>query len=211
MPLSSTTGDVAAAVSAWSGMNDSERAAVFRSFNRADRERLFLDLRASEQSQLLLSMPPHERFTYFRVLAPDDAADVIQESPIEERPGLLDLLDEKAHAEVSALLAFGEDSAGGLMNARFARLRPEMTVDEAITYLRLQGRSMETIYYAYVLDSSQRLLGVVSVRELFTASGRSRVSEVMTREVVSVHPDTDQESVARTFASHGLMAVPVVD
>ncbi len=211
MTLSNTTDSVAAAISAWPGLNDAERAATFRGFNRLDRERLFLELRAAEQAQLLLAMPRHERFTYFRVLAPDDAADVIQESDAEERPGLLDLLDDKARAEVSALLAFGEDSAGGLMNARFARLRPEMTVDEAITYLRLQGRNMETIYYAYVLDPGQALLGVVSLRELFTANGRSRVADVMSRDIVSVHPDTDQESVARTFSAHSLMAVPVVD
>jgi magnesium transporter len=211
MPLSNRADNVADAVNAWSRLSDSERAATFRSFNRADRESLFLELRASEQAQLLRSMPPHERFTYFRVLAPDDAADVIQEADAEERAGLLELLDDGTRAEVNALLAFGEDRAGGLMNARFARLRPDMTVDEAIAYLRLQGRNMETIYYAYVLDGTQRLLGVVSLRDLFTANGRSPVSAVMVQDVVSVHPDMDQESVARIFAAHDLAAVPVVD
>jgi magnesium transporter len=109
------------------------------------------------------------------------------------------------------LLAYAEDEAGGLMNPRFARLRPDMTVDEAISYLRLQGRTMETIYYAYVLDAAQRLMGVVSFRDLFTANGRTPVSELMNTKVISVREDTDQEEVARLFASEDLPAIPVVD
>ena len=73
---------------------------------------------------------------------------MIQSAPPEERDRLLGLLDDIARAEVPALLAYAEDEAGGLMSPRFARLRPDMTVDEAISYLRLQGRNMETIYYA---------------------------------------------------------------
>ena len=72
---------------------------------------------------------------------------------------------------MSALLAYAEDEAGGLMNPRFARVRPDMTVDEAISYLRRQARqTLETFYYVYVLDEQQRLLGVVSFRELFSAN-----------------------------------------
>jgi magnesium transporter len=98
------------------------------------------------------------------------------------------------------------------MNPRFARLRPEMTADEAVTYLRRQTRqSVEMTYYAYVLDSSQRLLGVVSFRELMAAPGDLHVSEVMKTEVQSVDADADQEVVARLFRSTGLMAIPVVD
>jgi len=73
------------------------------------------------------------------------------------------------------------------MNPRFARLRPEMTVDEAVTYLRgRRGSRLEMTYYAYVLDSQQRLLGVVSFRELISARGDRRISEVMKTEVRTV-------------------------
>ena len=69
-----------------------------------------------------------------------------------------------------ALLAYAEDEAGGLMSPRYVRLRPDMSVDEAISYLRRAARErVETIYYVYVLDAEQRLLGVVSFRELFAA------------------------------------------
>lgn len=210
--MSQTTSDpVAAAISNWPSLSGAEQAQLFRSFKRDAREELFLGLGAQDQAALLLSMAPHERFTYFRVLPPDDAADVIQEAPAASRTSLLDLLDDVSRAEVSALLAYAEDDAGGLMNPRFARLRPDMTVDEAISYLRLQGRSMETVYYAYVLDSEQRLLGVVSFRGLFTSNGRTRIGDMMNTKLVFVQDDTDQEEVARLFAAEDLSAIPVLD
>jgi Mg/Co/Ni transporter MgtE len=99
---------------------------------------------------------------------------------------------------------YAEDDAGGLMNPRFARLRPEMSIDEAISYLRKQTREkVETVYYAYVLDAQQRLLGVVSLRQLFQAAPARRVEEVMRRDVVTVREDTDQESVGRLFCEQG--------
>jgi len=87
-----------------------------------------------------------------------------------------------------------------------------MSVGEAIRYLRQQANAgVETIYYAYVLDSAQRLLGVVSFRDLFGAKDSCPLSEVMRTEYVSVAPDTDQETVAQLIARHDLVAVPVVD
>src|SRR4029077_1423158 len=108
-----------------------------------------------------------ERRGWMRLLAPDDAADLIPQKPERARGMFLDLLDNATRSEVTALLAYKEDAAGGLMSPRFARLRPDITADEAIGYLRRQAGQLETIYYAYALDSEQRLLGVVSFRDLF--------------------------------------------
>src|SRR5207253_4479324 len=109
-----------------------------------------------------------------------------QAAPEGEREGLLALLDEPTRKEVAALLAYAEDDAGGLMNPRYARLRPDMSVDEAITYLRRQARErLETIYYMYVLDAEQRLLGVVSFRDLFAAPPEKKVRDIMHTEVVT--------------------------
>src|SRR5205814_10319530 len=108
-----------------------------------------------------------------------DAADLIQELP-EEREKMLGLLDDQTRREVAALLAYKEDQAGGLMNPRFARLRADMSVDEAVTYLRRQTREkVEMPYYAYVLDTDQKLQGVVSFRELLSARGDQHIREVM--------------------------------
>jgi magnesium transporter len=99
------------------------------------------------------------------------------------------------------------------MNPRFARIRPDATVDEAISYLRRQARdrNAEAIYYAYVLDDAQKLLGVASFRDLFAAPPEKRVRDVMKADVVSVSDDMDQEAVSRVFAEQDLQAIPVVD
>jgi magnesium transporter len=147
-----------------------------------------------------------------RLLAPDDAADAVQAAPEEERDGLLALLDDSARKEVTALLAYAEDQAGGLMSPRFARVRPDMTADEAISYLHKQARErVETIYYVYVLDAQQRLVGVVSFRQLFEAPGSMKVRDLMQTEVVTVSEQMDQEDVGLLFAKHSLLAIPVVD
>src|SRR5262249_49340713 len=122
------------------------------------------------------------------------------------------MLDEPTRKEVSALLAYAEDEAGGLMSPRYARVRPTVTVDEAISYLRKQAREkLETLYYAYVIDAEQRLVGVVSFRDLFAAPPSKTVSDVMSTDLVTVSPDTDQEEVSRRMAEYDLLAIPVVD
>jgi magnesium transporter len=98
------------------------------------------------------------------------------------------------------------------MSPRFARVRPDMTADEAISYLHKQARErVETIYYVYVLDAQQRLVGVVSFRQLFEAPGSMKVRDLMQTEVVTVSEQMDQEDVGLLFAKHSLLAIPVVD
>jgi magnesium transporter len=163
---------------AWPLLVPGERLEAFRLLAQADADDFFLSLSARDQVELLFALPERERRLWMRLLAPDDAADVIQEVPQEARPGLLALLDEVSRAEVSALLDYAEDEAGGLMNPRYARLRPDMYVDEAIGYLRRQARErIATIYYVYVLDEQQRLVGIISFRELFATSGDKKVQD----------------------------------
>ncbi len=196
---------------AWPALSTAERAEGLRLLPRHTAEDLFFSLSPREQGQLFLALPQSEQRSWIRSLAPDDAADLIQDLP-QERERLLGLLDDQTRREVQALLAYKEDQAGGLMSPRFARLRAEMSVDEAVTYLRRQTReSVEMPYYAYVLDADQRLQGVVSFRELLSARGDQRVREVMHTEVRTVNDTMDQEAVSRVFRATGLMAVPVVD
>jgi magnesium transporter len=197
---------------AWPALSIEERAEGFRLLSSVEAEDLFLGLTAHDQAELLLALPAGERQLWIRQLAPDDAADFVQEAPEAERDRLLALIDAETRREVTALLAYAEDEAGGLMSPRYARLRPEMRVDEAISYLRRQARErLETIYYIYVLDADQRLIGVISFRELFAAPPDKTVRDVMRVDVVTVPYDMDQEAVAQTIAEHDLMAVPVLD
>jgi magnesium transporter len=197
---------------AWPVLGPDERVEMFAELTRDEAEEFFLTLTARAQAIIIRSCPLGERRLWMRLLPPDDAADVLQEVEVEEREEWLGLLDTSVQREVRALLAWQEDEAGGLMSPRFARVRPEMTVEEALRYLRRQVRErLETVYYAYALDPQQQLLGVISLRQLFAADGDARVSEIMEREVVTVPPDMDQEAVAHVIAQHDLLAVPVVD
>jgi magnesium transporter len=149
---------------------------------------------------------------WVRLLPLDDAADFVQAAPVEERGGLLALLGDAARREVTALMAYSEDVAGGLMNPRFMRLRPDLTVDEAISYLRKQGVDASLpILYGYVLDAEQHLLGVVPTHKLFSSQPVQTVRDVMKTNPVAVTDDADQEVVGQLFRDHGLFAVPVVD
>jgi magnesium transporter len=197
---------------AWQVLSLEERLEGLKLLPHAEAEDLLLGLAARDQADLILAMEPAERRSWIRLLPPDDAADVVQEAPESEREGLLALLDDPTRQEVAALLAYAEDDAGGLMNPRYARLRPEMRVDEAITYLRRQARErLETIYYMYVLDAEQRLLGVVTFRELFAASPDKTVRDIMHTEVVTADEEMDQEALSRLFQEHGFLAIPVID
>ena len=196
----------------WSLFDSEERSAAFHLLPRLVAEDFFLELPAADRAQLVLALPPSERRSWLRLLAPDDAADLLQAVPPEERPGLIALLDEVTQKDVAGLLAFAEDHAGGLMNPRYARVRPDMSVDEAVVYLRKIAREhLGTFYYAYVLDQESLLLGVVSLRELFIAPSDKKVRDVMQTDLVKADETMDQEALGRLFAQHNLVAIPIVD
>ncbi len=199
-------------LAAWPVLAADDRRRAFALLPRPEAEDLFLALPTRDQAELILALPIAERRSWIRLLPPDDAADLIQHVPKEEREVLLSLLDDVTRSQVSGLLAYAEDAAGGLMNPHYARLRPDMTVTEAITYLRkYAAEHRDTTYYAYVLDDEQRLLGVLSFRELFAAGPNQRVADCMRTDVVSITEDQDQEAVSRLFQQHHLLALPVVD
>lgn len=196
----------------WSALSPDERREKFMELPRTEAEELFLSLHTHDQGELISEATALEKRSWIRLLAPDDIADLIQELGNDSKDDLLSLLDPQTKREVIALLAYAEDAAGGLMSSRFVRLRPDMSVDEAISYLRIQAKThVETIYYAYVLDSDQKLLGVVSFRELFSASPGVKIEGIMHTDIIKVPPEMDQEHIGRIFSQQELMAVPVVD
>lgn len=196
----------------WAELDLANRKERFFRLSRIDAEDLFLSFGPNEQIELVGDLPSVEKRSWVRLLALDDAADFIQKFETENRQEVLMLLDEVSRQEVMGLMAYAEDEAGGVMNPRYFRLRPEMSVEEAIRYLRAQARTpVETIYYAYVLDYDQKLQGVVSFRELLLARPDKRVKEIMKDDLVSVPEEMDREQVSALFSSHQYMALPVVD
>jgi len=205
------TNELQASLETWHTLAPEERVETFKQLPYVDKDDFFLALSARDQSELIRSLPQNERRIWMRLLPPDDATDVIQETPEEERGSLLALLDDYTRREVVALLAYAEDNAGGLMSPRFARLRPDMTVDEAVTYLRRQAEQVETIHYAYVLDSDQHLLGVVPLRRLMSAPRGQSVREIMRTDFIAASEELDQEALAKLFSEEHLFAIPIVD
>jgi magnesium transporter len=210
--MTTTTVSTEELLEAWRLLSPEERVESFGFLSQEDAQDFFLEMRPADQLMIIRRSPPVIRRSWLRLLAPDDAADLLQEAEPEDRAPLMALLDPATRREVTALMAYAEDDAGGLMSPRYARARPDMTVDEAIGYLRMQARqNLETLSYAYVLDSQQHLRGVLSLRELFTAPGDKRVSDIMNTDLITVSEDTDQETVGHLLARHDLVAIPVLD
>ncbi len=196
----------------WPAWSPEERWTEFSALPRNGAEELFLDLDPDYQAEVLESIPQQDRRSWVRLLPLDDTVDLVQAFPEEGREALLELLDPFTRAEVRGLLTYAEDRAGGIMTPQCALLRPEMTVDEAVSYLRAQAKGQaETIYYAYVVDPERRLLGVLSFRDLFAAPGKHLVRDVMRKDMVAIPEQMDQEEVGNLFSKHDLMAIPVVD
>ena len=195
----------------WSEYCAEERISFFRSMPRKESEDIFTSLSSFEQAELLMMLPDIEKRSWLKGLEPDDIADVIQHTPGDDAQHLLDLLDDVNRKEVVALMAYAEDEAGGLMSPRFARLRPEMTIDEALRYLRKQAPDVETLQYAYVLDSQQQLLGVLSLRKLFASNPNQIIKDIMTTDLITVPEEMNQDEVGHLLSQHDLAALPVVD
>ncbi|RYZ56285.1 MAG: magnesium transporter [Proteobacteria bacterium] len=196
----------------WSETALEERLMFFRALPPREAGDLFFGISTHDQAFLIEFLSTSEKRIWLRALAPDDTADVLQSLPVDMRWSLIDLLDDSARFEVAGLLAYEEDEAGGLMNPRFPRIRPDASVREAISYLRKQAHvNLESLYYCYVLDQSQHLLGVISFRDLIIAKETDTVRSRMQTDVVSVNEKMNQVNVAKLMADHDLVAIPVVD
>jgi magnesium transporter len=197
---------------AWPVLGDEERVDGFSILPREEADQLFEALEPHDQLELLRLLPEEQRGRRVEHLEPDDAADLLQEASAQEQTELIQLLDAESREEVQQLMQYETDQAGGLMTPRFADIRPDETVEQAVARLRRTSRGeAEHIYYAYVLDERERLIGVVSLRELVTAPASTRVRDLMRTELLSVRGDADQEQVSGLFARHDLLSLPVVD
>jgi magnesium transporter len=172
---------------------------------------IFERLDEDEQTDLVEQFGPERLAPIVSEMAPDDRTDLVDALPDEIGDELLEEMDPEAAAEVEVLIAFGDDTAGGLMTTDLVKLRPELTANEVITALRSQSEEAETIYYIYAVEDDETLAGVASLRDLIVADGETKLREIMSEHVHSVRPEVDQEEVAFTLRKYDLVAVPVVD
>ncbi|MCX6028341.1 MAG: CBS domain-containing protein [Chloroflexi bacterium] len=163
------------------------------------------------QASLVESMPDERVADLLEEMAPDEAADLLAELPEGRSKDLLNLMEKDEAADVRKLLAYPEESAGGIMTTEFVAIRPDLTADRAIAYLRETADEAETIFYVYVTDPSDRLLGVFSLQDLVLARPQTPVSQFMHERVVTVGLQDSQDDVAQAISKYNLLAIPVVD
>ncbi|RKD27622.1 magnesium transporter [Caminicella sporogenes DSM 14501] len=144
-------------------------------------------------------------------MSQDDMVDLLADLSEEKRKEIISLLDLENAQEVRELLVYQEDTAGGIMTKDFIAVRKDITVYQAIEDLRESAGDAETVYYVYVVDNEERLVGVLSLRELIVSKPNKLIEDIMHEQVISVNLDTDQEEVARLVAKYDLLAIPVVD
>lgn len=145
-------------------------------------------------------------------MEPDDAADVLDELDEEHRNVLLGKLTREDSEELRNLLNFDPDSAAGVMNTELILLEENMTADEAITHIRSEMEDKESPYYAYVVDRNDKLVGVLSLRDLMLARPGTIVGDAVAgQSVVSVPYDMDKGEVANLLSHYNYLAMPVVD
>jgi magnesium transporter len=163
------------------------------------------------QASLVEQMTDEKVADVLEEMAPDEAADLLAELPPDRSEDILDLMEEEDAVDVRKLLTYSEESAGGIMTTDFAEIPSNLTADEAIKQLRETYSDSEQIYYVYVTDPDQHLLGVFSLSDLVLAKPKTKISEFMHARVSTVQLDDTQDEVARKISKYNLLAIPVVD
>ena len=169
----------------------------------------YLELSLVEET--LGALEPGRAALVLRDMSPDERADAVARLERETAEAFLARLSRSDREETRRLLAYPENSAGGLMTPDFVSLSPDATSAEALDRVRRGASEAETIYSLYAVDEHGRLVGVLSLRELLAAPVGAPVREVMRDDFVSARVETDQEEVANLISKYDLLAIPVVD
>ncbi len=143
-------------------------------------------------------------------MATDDAADIVGYMPDDLADEILNIMHDEDSREIEQLLSYEEDTAGGIMSPEFFALEQNLTVKEAIVALQ-QAEDAEMVFYLYVVNAQDQLVGVLSLRQLLTVPPNTLLRDIMTTDVFNVRTDMDQEEVARVVEKYNILAVPVVD
>ena len=163
------------------------------------------------QAELVEHMSDEKVADVLEEMEPDEAADLLGDLPKGRKEDLLALMEKEDADDVRKLLAYPEESAGGIMTTEYASIRPNLTATEAIQVLRGMADEVETMFYVYVVDEEEHLVGTFSLNNLIFAPPGQLVSEFMTDRIITVNLTDDQETVAQTVAKYDLLAIPVVD
>lgn len=163
------------------------------------------------QVSLLEGMPDERVADVLEEMEPDEAADLLAELPKDRSQELLELMEDEEAQDVRKLLAYPDNTAGGIMTTEYITIPPDITAEQAMVVIREQGEEAEVYYYIYVTDSAGHLLGVLSLRELVLTQPKTKISDIMVKRLVTVHLEDTQDDCAQSVAKYDLIAIPVVD
>ncbi len=187
------------------------QALAFRLLNKNEAIEVYEYLEPSVQQSLLDRLRSSEVLELVEEMSPDDRVRLLDELPAKVVRRLLAELSPSERRVTAELLGYEAETAGRLMTTEFIDLKETDTASQALTIVRHRAPYTETIYSLYVTDKERHLTGILSLRDLVTADPQSLIGEVMTRDVVNVRTDTDQEEVARAIQRYDFLALPVVD
>jgi CBS domain-containing protein/sporulation protein YlmC with PRC-barrel domain len=163
------------------------------------------------QASILERLDVERASDILEAMAPDEVADLLADMPRERAQQLLQKMEEDEADDVEELLAYREDTAGGLMTTEYVAVLHTLTAAQAIDRLRQLEPDAESVYYVYVVDEEEHLLGVLSLRDLIVAKPETKIRDFMIKNVISVSLDARPREVAEVTSKYNLLAVPVVD
>ena len=184
---------------------------VYRILPKETAAMTFASLSPERQKLLIDSFSDFELRQVLSELYTDDTADIIEEMPASVARRILAAAPPEMRREVNELLKYPEDSAGSIMTTEYVSLRQDMTVAQALDYIRSVAIDKETVYTAYVTEKDRRLIGIVTAKCLLLSPLESKIADIMEENVISAETTLDRESVARMFEKYGFIALPVTD
>ncbi|QOV21789.1 magnesium transporter [Anabaenopsis elenkinii] len=200
--------DIAASIE---GLPEATQAIAFRLLSKEESIEVFEYLDPSVQQTLLEDFKRQDVQEIVDNMSPDDRARLFDELPAKVVRRLLQQLSPEERDATALLLGYAPNTAGRIMTPEYLSLKENLTITQALAQIRSQADVRETIYYIYVTDDARRLTGILSLRDLILAQPEETIGSIMTREVVFVNTNTDQEEVARTIQHYDFVAIPVVD
>ncbi len=169
------------------------------------------ELEPEMQAEIISSIETEKAADLLEEMSPDEAADVLGDLPAEKAKELLEHIEKEDAEDIQELLVHKEDTAGGVMTNEFISYQPEISVQEAIDRFKKDAEEIETVYYIYIVDEHEKLLGVTSLRELLLADPVVPLSEIMETRIITASPEVDVKVVSEMLSKYNLVALPIVD
>ena len=196
----------------FSELNPKERLACFKQLDEEKAADLLEYLPPQLQVELLGEVDEEYASRLIAKMPHDEAADVLGDMEDDDTESYLDKLPHKFSSEVRELLTYNEESAGGIMNPLVLTVSTDMDVEGVLNTIRVKAeKDNMDLYYVYVVDKQNHLMGVVSLRKLLTSPVHQKVVDIMTRDIVKLHVDDLQDYIADEFMKYQFNALPVVD